>query len=65
MIIAVVLITVGGAIGEIITAPFTAGVVVLLYADRRIRSEAFDFVLQTGATGPIETTDDLWLRPHH
>ncbi len=65
MIVAVVLITVGGAIGEIITAPFTAGVVVLLYADRRIRSEAFDLVLQTGATGPIETTDDLWLRPHH
>ena len=65
MIVAVVLITVGGAIGQIITAPFTAGVVVLLYADRRIRSEAFDLVLQTGATGPVESTDDLWLRPYH
>ena len=37
---------VGAAIGRIITAPFSAGVVVLLYTDRRIRSEAFDLVLQ-------------------
>ena len=39
------------AIGQIITAPFSAGVVVLLYTDRRIRAEAFDLVLQTGAAG--------------
>jgi hypothetical protein len=63
-IIAVVLISVGGAIGQIITAPFNAGVVVLLYADRRIRAEAFDLVLQTGATGAVASTDDLWLTPH-
>ena len=32
---------------------FSAGVVVLLYTDRRIRAEAFDLVLQTGAaSGP-------------
>ena len=44
---------VGSAIGQIITAPFTAGVVVLLYTDIRIRAEAFDLVLQTGAAaGP-------------
>ena len=48
--IALVLPRVGGAIGQIITAPFSAGVVVLLYTDRRIRAEAFDLVLQTGAT---------------
>ena len=47
--IALVLIAIGGAIGQIITAPFSAGVVVLLYTDRRIRAEAFDLVLQTGA----------------
>jgi hypothetical protein len=63
MVIAVALISVGGAIGQIITAPFNAGVVVLLYTDRRIRSEAFDLVLQTGATGPVGSTDDLWLTP--
>jgi hypothetical protein len=63
MVIAVALISVGGAIGQIITAPFNAGVVVLLYTDRRIRSEAFDLVLQTGATGPVSSTDDLWLTP--
>jgi hypothetical protein len=61
MVIAVVLISVGGAIGQIITAPFSAGVVVLLYADRRIRAEAFDLVLRTGATGAVGSTDDLWL----
>ena len=54
-LIALVLVAVGGAIGQIITAPFTAGVVVLLYTDRRIRAEAFDLVLQTGAaTGPVQ-----------
>lgn len=61
MVVALVLITVGAAIGQIVTAPFDAGVVVLLYADRRIRAEAFDLVLRTGATGMVDSTDDLWL----
>jgi len=55
---------VGSAIGRIITAPFSAGVTVLLYADRRIRSEAFDLVLQTGAAGgpaAMASSDYLWL----
>jgi len=65
MLVALVLRSVGGAIGQIITAPFTAGVVVLLYTDRRIRAEAFDLVLQTGAPGvPVASTDDLWLTRH-
>lgn len=63
MVIALVLITVGRAIGQIVTSPFSAGVVVLLYADRRIRAEAFDLVLQTGAAGAVSCTDDLWLTP--
>jgi hypothetical protein len=60
-----VLFSVGGAIGQIITGPFSAGVVVLQYTDRRIRSEAFDLVLQSGAAygpmAPSNSTDDLWL----
>ncbi len=56
-----ILSAVGAAIGQIVTAPFTAGVVVLLYADRRFRAEAFDLLLQTGAAGPAETADQLWL----
>jgi hypothetical protein len=61
-LLAMVLISIGSAIGQIITAPFSAGIVVLLYTDRRIRAEAFDLVLQTGATGgPAGSTDDLWL----
>jgi hypothetical protein len=67
-IIALVLISIGGAIGQIITAPFTAGVVVLQYADRRIRAEAFDLVLMSGAApqqgAPADSTDHLWLTPH-
>ena len=62
---AAVLTAVGGAIGQIITAPFTAGIVVLLYTDRRIRAEAFDLVLQTGAGSgagdSVDATDHLWL----
>ena len=50
---ALVLFSVGGAIGQIVTGPFSAGVIVLQYTDRRIRSEAFDLVLKTGAAaGP-------------
>jgi hypothetical protein len=65
VIIALVLLTVGGAIGQIITAPFSAGIVVLLYTDRRIRAEALDLVLHTGAAfgpgAPPDSTDHLWL----
>jgi hypothetical protein len=65
MLVALVLLTVGSAISEIITSPFSAGVVVLQYADSRIRSEAFDLVLQTGAaygpSSPADATDYLWL----
>lgn len=61
---AVALSAVGSTIGQIITAPFSAGVIVLLYTDRRIRAEAFDLVLQTGAAGgpaAANATDSLWL----
>lgn len=66
LIVSYTLIAIGGAIGQILTAPFTAGVVVLLYTDVRIRAEAFDLVLQTGAnSGPAATmtADNLWLTP--
>ena len=63
--ISMVLFSVGGAVGQIITGPFSAGVTVLQYTDRRIRAEAFDLVLQTGAAAgpqaPANSTDDLWL----
>jgi hypothetical protein len=55
---------IGATIGQIIVLPFTAGVAVLLYTDRRIRSEAFDLVLRTTVTsGPYGggSTDHLWL----
>ena len=52
--------TAGQAIGQIITTPFTAGVVALLYVDARIRSEAFDFALR-GAPSGGDGGDHLWL----
>jgi hypothetical protein len=59
------LLAVGQSIGEIVILPFLAGVVVLLYTDRRMRAEAFDLVLQTGArgaatSGDVYSTDHLW-----
>ncbi|GAA4222040.1 hypothetical protein FHR32_004209 [Streptosporangium album] len=61
-----ILIAVGGTIGAMITYPFQAGVHGLLYADRRMRAEAFDLVLQTAAIeqqrqGWVHASaDDLW-----
>ncbi|BAN29454.1 transmembrane protein [Mycobacterium avium subsp. hominissuis TH135] len=63
-LISTAILSVGAAIGEIITAPFNAGVIVLLYTDRRMRAEAFDLVLQSGATQgsyAAASTDNLWL----
>ncbi|WP_406318475.1 hypothetical protein OHA77_13805 [Streptosporangium sp. NBC_01639] len=63
---AAVLIAIGGTIGAMITYPFQAGVQGLLYADRRMRAEAFDLVLQTAAIeqqrqGWVHASaDDLW-----
>jgi hypothetical protein len=64
VVLGAALASVGSAIGQIVTAPFNAGVVALLYTDRRMRAEAFDLVLQTGAAGgPYAgaSTDNLWL----
>jgi hypothetical protein len=65
MLVALVLLSVGSAVSQIITAPFSAGVVVLQYTDSRIRSEAFDLALQPGAAygpgSPPASTDHLWL----
>lgn len=67
-LVSTAIVAVGAAIGEIITAPFNAGVIALLYTDRRMRAEAFDLVLQSGAArGPYAaaSTDNLWLtRPY-
>ncbi|GAA2286439.1 hypothetical protein GCM10010149_35710 [Nonomuraea roseoviolacea subsp. roseoviolacea] len=67
---ATVLITIGGTVGAMISYPIEAGVSGLLYADRRMRSEAFDLVLQSAAVeqqrqGWVHASaDDLW-RPTH
>lgn len=67
-LLGLMLVAIGNSIGQILTAPFTAGVVVLQYTDRRIRAEAFDLVLQTGAGrypgAPADSTDHLWLTRH-
>ncbi|GAA2214332.1 hypothetical protein GCM10009850_097970 [Nonomuraea monospora] len=65
-IVTAVLIAIGGTLGAMFTYPFEAGVAGLLYADRRMRSEAFDLVLQTAAIeqqrqGWVHASaDELW-----
>ncbi|MEU8386225.1 hypothetical protein, partial [Streptosporangium sp. NPDC048865] len=65
-ILSAVLIAVGVTLGSMIAYPLRAGVNGLLYADRRMRSEAFDLVLQTAAIeqqrqGWVHASaDDLW-----
>ncbi|MFD0666027.1 DUF7544 domain-containing protein [Thermocatellispora tengchongensis] len=67
IILTAVLITVGATLGSMITYPVQAGVYGLMYADRRMRAEAFDLVLQTAAIeqqrqGWVHASaDDLWL----
>ncbi|WP_237109185.1 glycerophosphoryl diester phosphodiesterase membrane domain-containing protein [Nonomuraea sp. MG754425] len=65
-VVTAVLIAIGGTLGAMFTYPFEAGVAGLLYADRRMRSEAFDLVLQTAAIeqqrqGWVHASaDELW-----
>jgi len=70
MVLGAVLTAAGGSIGQIVASPFSAGVSVLLYTDRRMRAEAFDLVLRTGAAQraqhpqidpSADPTDLLWL----
>jgi hypothetical protein len=51
-IVPLVIITVGGIVAGTITAPFTSGVLALLYIDRRMRVEGLDVTLtQAAAAG--------------
>ncbi|WP_182906108.1 glycerophosphoryl diester phosphodiesterase membrane domain-containing protein [Microbispora sp. H13382] len=65
-IVAAILLAIGQVLASMITYPFQAGVAGLLYADRRMRAEAFDLVLQTAAArnqsqGWVHAgIDDLW-----
>lgn len=67
MILGLALTTVGVMVAQIITLPFNAAVNVLLYTDQRMRTEAFDLVLQTEAITrerfgqPGIDPDQLWL----
>ncbi|TDD07528.1 hypothetical protein E1294_48175 [Nonomuraea diastatica] len=65
-VVSAVLIAIGGTLSAMFVYPFEAGVSGLLYADRRMRSEAFDLVLQTAAIeqqrqGWVHASaDELW-----
>ncbi|MEO3798809.1 glycerophosphoryl diester phosphodiesterase membrane domain-containing protein [Nonomuraea sp. B1E8] len=65
-VVSAVLIAIGGTLSAMFVYPFEAGVAGLLYADRRMRSEAFDLVLQTAAIeqqrqGWVHASaDELW-----
>lgn len=71
MLINLALSTIGTIVAQIVTLPFRAAVNVLLYTDQRMRTEAFDLVLQTesrtrerlGHSSP--DADSLWLPARH
>jgi hypothetical protein len=48
-VLALVLVVLGGIVAGTLTAPFLAGVLALLYVDRRMRAEGLDLVLQRQA----------------
>lgn len=63
-VVALVLVVLGGIVAGTLTAPFLAGVLALLYVDRRMRAEGLDLVLHrqarvsartSAATAPLET----------
>jgi membrane-anchored glycerophosphoryl diester phosphodiesterase (GDPDase) len=57
---AAVLVAVGETVVATLVYPFSAGVYGLLYADRRMRAEAFDLELQTAAAAPGDPSTDPW-----
>lgn len=65
-VVSAIMIAIGTTLGAMITYPLQAGVAGLLYTDRRMRSEAFDLVLQTAAIEQQRqgwvpaTADELW-----
>jgi hypothetical protein len=49
---AAIMSAIGGIVGSTLTAPLAAGVVVLLYADLRMRREGMDITLQAATASP-------------
>ncbi|MCB0918142.1 MAG: hypothetical protein KDC39_06175 [Actinobacteria bacterium] len=56
-----VLITVGSVISGVVTLPFSAGVVSLIYLDRRMRTEGFDVLLQLAASTPSDADLSIYV----
>ncbi len=50
-VVGVIVSSIGGIVAATVTAPMLAGVVVLLYADLRMRREGMDITLQAAAAG--------------
>ena len=62
----VIIAAIGGIVASTVTAPISAGVVVLLYADLRMRREGLDLALRTAAQSDSltgEEFDSMWRPP--
>ncbi len=62
----VIIAAIGGIVASTVTAPISAGVIVLLYADLRMRREGLDLALRTAAQGDSltgEEFDSTWRPP--
>jgi hypothetical protein len=64
-VVVLALSVLGGIAAGMITAPFLAGVLALLYIDRRMRAEGLDLVLrrQGRALGPSRSSAPVTARP--
>ena len=56
---AVIIAAIGGIVASTVTAPLSAGVVVLLYADLRIRREGLDLALRAAAQSDSLTGEEF------
>ena len=54
--VAAIVSSVGGVIATTLTAPMVAGIIVLLYADLRMRREGMDITLQAASANGQGTT---------
>jgi hypothetical protein len=61
--IGLVLSALAGLVGQVITTPFVAALVVVLYFDLRVRKEAFDLEILAQAMGGRAPTDAMTTQP--
>lgn len=60
LVLSLTIDTIGRIVSWSLISPFDAGVIALIYVDRRMRREGFDLEVQTRASAPEADFLDLW-----